>query len=165
MVAMVSRDTTLVKVVKMLKQYIPYSLVKVGEKTTKRPHGSTTNPSDWMSYDEALTKGADGVGFVFTSDDSYFFIDIDHCLIDGKWSPLAIELCQTFTGCYVEISQSGTGLHIIGSYSSIPEHSCKNIALGLELYHTERFVALTGTGAQGSWEHDATSALNTSGGR
>ena len=145
----------------MLKQYIPYSLVKVGEKTTKRPHGSTTNPSDWMTYDEALAKGADGVGFVFTSDDSYFFIDIDHCLVDGQWSPLAIELCQTFAGCYVEISQSGTGLHIIGSYSSIPEHSCKNIALGLELYHTERFVALTGTGAQGSWEHDATSALNT----
>lgn len=157
---MVSRDTTLVKVVKMLKQYIPYSLVKVGEKTTKRPHGSTTNPGDWMTYDEALAKGADGVGFVFTSEDNYFFIDIDHCLVDGQWSPLAVELCKTFAGCYVEISQSGTGLHIIGSYTSIPEHACKNIPLGLELYHTERFVALTGTGAQGSWECDATSALN-----
>lgn len=143
------------------KQYIPYSLVKVGDKTTKRPHGSTTNPNDWLTYGDALTRGADGVGFVFTDTDPYFFIDIDHCLIDGTWSPLAVELCQTFAGCYVEISQSGTGLHIIGRYSSIPEHACKNIPLGIELYHTERFVALTGSSAQGSWEHDATGALNT----
>lgn len=143
------------------KQYIPYSLIKAGDKTTKRPHGSTTNPDDWLTYDDALARGADGVGFVFTDTDPYFFIDIDHCLIDGAWSPLAVELCQTFAGCYVEISQSGTGLHIIGRYSSIPEHTCKNIPLGIELYHTERFVALTGSSAQGSWEHDATGALNT----
>lgn len=144
-----------------LKQYIPYSLIKVGNKTTKRPHGSTTNPNDWLTYGDALTRGADGVGFVFTDTDPYFFIDIDHCLIDGAWSPLAVELCQTFAGCYVEISQSGTGLHIIGSYSAIPEHACKNVQMGIELYHTERFVALTGSSAQGSWEHDATGALNT----
>lgn len=144
-----------------LKQYIPYSLMKDGKKTTKRPHGSTTNPSDWMTREEAAAKGGDGVGFVFTSSDPYFFIDIDHCLVDGQWTPLATELCRAFAGCYVEISQSGCGLHIIGSYSSIPEHSCKNIPLGLELYHTERFVALTGTSAQGSWDFDATVALNT----
>ena len=143
------------------KQYIPYSLIKAGDKTTKRPHGSTTNPDDWLTYGDALARGADGVGFVFTDTDPYFFIDIDHCLIDGAWSPVAVELCQTFAGCYVEISQSGTALHIIGRYSSIPEHTCKNIPLGIELYHTERFVALTGSSAQVSWEHDATGALNT----
>jgi len=162
---MVNRNTALVKAAKMMiterKQYIPYSLVKAGDKMTKRPHGSTTNPNDWLTYADAVAIDADGVGFVFSDDDPYFFIDIDHCLTNGTWSPLAVELCQTFAGCYVEVSQSGTGLHIIGRYSSIPHHACKNTSLGIELYHTERFVALTGLNASGSWENDVTSALNS----
>lgn len=100
-----------------------------------------------------------GVGFVFTPDDPFFFLDADNALqADGQWSPLAHELCGMFPNAAVEVSQSGTGLHIIGS-GAIPDHGCKNIPLGLELYHEARFVALTGAGAVGSVLTDCSAAL------
>lgn len=100
-----------------------------------------------------------GVGFVFTADDPFYFLDLDGALqADGQWSPVAHELCTLFAGAAVEISQSGSGLHIIGS-GAVPAHGCKNIPLGLELYHEGRFVALTGTGATGSALTDCTAAL------
>ena len=34
-----------------------------------------------------------------------------------------------------------------------PEHKCKNIALGIELYTSERFIALTGNSASGDASH------------
>lgn len=103
----------------------------------------------WLSSDiacaEATKRGAGwGVAFVLTGDDPFFFIDIDNALHDGKWSELAIELTQSFPGAAVEVSQSHTGLHILGKISSFPDHACKNIQLGLECYTEKRFIALTG---------------------
>lgn len=89
-----------------------------------------------------------GVGFVFTAEDPFFFLDIDNALQAGQWSPLAVELCTAYAGCFVEVSQSGTGLHIIGSTPPI-QHGTRNPSQGLELYTSNRFVALTGTGARG----------------
>ncbi|HQT27148.1 MAG TPA: hypothetical protein PLK99_11245, partial [Burkholderiales bacterium] len=79
----------------------------------------------------------------------YFFVDIDDCLVDGKWSPLALSILAMFPGAYMEVSRSGTGLHIIGTARTIPAHLCKNAALHIELYTDKRFCALTGTHAQG----------------
>lgn len=113
------------------------------------------DPANWLSADVALQMAqlfgdGHGVGFVFTDQDPFFFVDID-AAYDGQWSPLAVELCNTFTGAAVEVSQSGTGMHIIGTLSgAVPNHGCKNQPLGLECYTSERFVALTGTGATGS---------------
>lgn len=100
-----------------------------------------------------------GVGFVFTADDPFWFLDIDGALqADGQWSPLAVELCHALPGAAVEISQSGRGLHIIGT-GAVPAHGCKNIPLGLEFYHEGRFVALTGAGAVGSVLTDCSALL------
>lgn len=101
-----------------------------------------------------------GVGFVFTNTDPYFFIDIDAGYDGQQWSNLSQSLCASFPGAYVEISQSGTGLHIIGRYTGQPpEHSCKNEPLGIECYTADRFVALTGTSATGNPETDHTQSL------
>jgi len=130
---------------------IPYSPI-TGRKA------SSTNPAEWGTYDQAASMaGMTGVGFVFTARDPFFFLDVDKALVNGQWSQLAQELCARFPGAAVEVSQSGTGLHIIGSYASLPEHRNKNIPLGLELYTQERFVALTGLQAVGSvsTQHDA----------
>lgn len=99
-----------------------------------------------------------GAGFVFTDADPYFFKDIDHAWNGAAWSPLAIELCSRLAGCAIEVSHSGTGLHIIGRTAKL-EHGCRNTPLGLELYTSGRFVALTGINATGSCEADATAAL------
>lgn len=117
---------------------------------------STTNPADWGTYEQAAALDM-GVGFVFTERDPFFFGDVDKALVNGQWSQLAQELCARFAGAAVEVSQSGTGLHIIGRYSAPFIHKNKNTPLGLELYTKERFVALTGTHAQGSADtvHDA----------
>lgn len=132
---------------------VPYS-PKTGHRA------SSTNPADWGTYEQAAAlPGMDGVGFVFTEADPFFFLDVDKCLVAGQWSQLAQELCARFPGAAVEISQSGTGLHVIGSYTSVPEHGCRNTVLGIELYTTERFVALTGNGAIGSVSTDHTPAL------
>lgn len=101
----------------------------------------------WLTHDEArveaLARGPDhGVGFVLTAAAGFWFLDIDNCLTPaGTWSPLALDLCQRLSGAAVEVSHSGRGLHIFGR-GDVPEHGCKNTALGLELYHDGRFVAL-----------------------
>lgn len=101
-----------------------------------------------------------GVGFVFTANDPYFFIDIDSAYNGQQWSQLSQTICSNFPGAYVEVSQSGTGLHIIGRYQGVaPDHSCKNEPLGIECYTQDRFVALTGLSAIGDSETDHTRQL------
>lgn len=142
---------------------IPYSPVPAyaGHKA------SSTNPAHWGTYDQAATfaaaQGMAGVGFVFTERDPFFFGDVDKALQpDGTWSRPALELCERFAGAAVEVSQSGTGLHIIGSYTgALPDHRNKNIPLGIELYTKERFVALTGSGAVGDASAPMDAALAT----
>lgn len=129
---------------------------KIDKKPVHPQTGWVSDPHDptiWVDADTAISRAAGGtlgVGFVFTASDPFFFLDIDGALgADNKWSPLANQLCETFKGAAVEVSQSGKGLHIIGS-GEYPPHSCRNTPLGLEFYTEKRFVALTGIGAQGS---------------
>lgn len=129
------------------------------------PHNAHS-PEIWCSFDEAVANHAkadrgygSGVGFVFTAADPFWFVDIDGALLpDNTWSILANDLCQRLTGAAVEVSQSGRGLHIIGS-GAVPEHGCKNIPLGLELYTELRFVALTGSQASGDVRVDCSAAM------
>lgn len=101
-----------------------------------------------------------GLGFLFTEQDPFFFLDIDKCLSESReWSPLAVELMGAFPGAAIEVSQSGTGLHIFGRGTPI-EHAKKNESLGIELYTEKRFVALTGTNAIGDANTEHTNALH-----
>jgi len=125
---------------------------------------SAHDPAFWTDAATAIAAAAQwgapyGVGFVFTEADPFWFLDIDGCLqADGQWSPLAVAMCQAFTGAAVEVSQSGQGLHIFGT-GRPPAHGCKNEPLHLELYHTGRFVALTGVGAIGNAAADFSHVL------
>lgn len=53
------------------------------------------------------------VGFVFTRDDPFVGIDLDHCRDPetGKIKPWALEIVAKLNS-YSEVSPSGTGLHI-----------------------------------------------------
>lgn len=153
----------------MLKDYNQFILCRVaqdGRKLPCDPHGKTAdahNPANWLSYNEACKqaeKQGCAIGFVLTDNDPFFCVDIDNCLMpDGKdWNPLSKEICAKFPGAMVEVSQSGKGLHIWGSYSAIPPHSCKNTKLGLELYQDKRFIIL-GKDQKGTPDTDQTKAL------
>jgi len=121
---------------------------------TGRKHNAH-DPAIWMSAEEAqdLVKSGvgQGIGFSFAASDPFFFLDIDEALHDGQWALLAQQLCTYMRGCFVEISMSGTGLHIIGT-GKAGEHACKYKAAdcNVDLYTEGRFVALTGTGAYGN---------------
>lgn len=123
------------------------------------------NAAIWLDADTACSLAASrgfgyGVGFVFTENDPFFFIDIDHCFVNGAWSQFAVDTIQQFAGAAVEVSQSGTGLHIIG-YGQAPKQRRKKEQSGLfELYTELRFVALTGNGASGGITVDHTSTLS-----
>lgn len=123
------------------------------------------DPAAWTTFANASFLAAQlgpdyGVGFFFTKPDPFFFLDIDNCLIDGAWSSTANDLMSRLSGAAIEVSQSGTGLHIFGAYRGAPpKHACKNIPLGLELYTSGRFVALTGKGAVGDASVDCTASL------
>lgn len=156
-------------------QFIVYKLVpsttRIGKtdkypidwRTGQMPLKGSGASSIWTDADNAIAVanalGADyGVGFSFAESDPFWFLDIDNCLVDGDWSPLAKSLLAAFPGAAVEVSQSGRGLHIIGT-GTPPPHACKNVAYGLELYHTDRFVALTGTHATGDAGADMSAVL------
>lgn len=125
-------------------------------------------PTNWTTADVALAMAAHhdrgygaGVGFVFTAADPFVFLDIDGALQpDRQWSPLAQALCARFAGAAVEVSQSGAGLHVIGTVTTPPPHGTRNVPLGLELYTQKRFVALTGNGVQGSVSADVSAAMH-----
>lgn len=147
-------------------QFILYKLVpsttkpgKLDKVPMSAVHGygaSTTNPAHWTTYDRAVAylaahPGAyDGIGFVFTLNDPFFFLDIDGAYVNGAWSQLATALCGQLAGAAIEVSQSHTGLHIFGTCTKPLEHANKDQPNGLELYTTERFVALTGISATGN---------------
>lgn len=159
------------------RQFILYKLVPDGIKTKKLPVDHRTlqvfladqqwqqDPQAWTDAQNALSLvqmcGPDhGVGFFFTKDDPFYFVDIDKCKQDdGTWSPVAMDVLAHLPGAAVEVSQSGTGLHIFGKGQPL-DHACKNIPFGLEFYTEKRFVALTGTNTIGSADTDNTSTLS-----
>ena len=94
---------------------IPYN-ARTGQRA------SSTDVSTWCTYEEAVSayyNGAGryaGIGFVFTQADPFFFLDIDDCLDDatGQWKPHAVNMCNWLNASFIERSQSGRGLHLIG---------------------------------------------------
>jgi hypothetical protein len=157
------------------KQFIVYksvpSVSRPG-KTDKYPVDHRTghfpvsahDPQYWLDSETAIRTAGSwgepfGVGFVFTEQDPFWFLDIDGCLqADGQWNPVSQQLSGLLSGCAVEISQSGKGLHFFG-IGRPPAHGCRNDAYGLEFYHAGRFAALTGIGAIGNAACDASSIL------
>lgn len=121
------------------------------------------DPAGWGTFEQArgaLDRLGPGyaLGFIFTEHDPFWFLDLDHCLVEGQWTPAASAICEYFAGAAIEISTSGTGLHIFGT-GALPEHGCRCAAHGLELYHTGRGAVLTGTGAIGSAAFDCSDRM------
>lgn len=148
------------------KQFIVYKLVP----STKRPGKTDKFPCDfrtgavvsahdaqyWTDCDTAIAAavnfgGSYGVGFVFTDNDPFFFLDIDNQLSKDKaWSPQAIEMCGMVAGVAIEVSQSGDGMHAIGIGRPPDNRSIESPLKVGGLYYSRRFVALTGVNIVGN---------------
>lgn len=110
--------------------------------------GNTAKSNDsgtWGTYQQAKLlmeqdKSISGLGFMF-SHSPYVGIDIDHCIVDGKMSKLALNIVYEFQS-YTEYSPSGTGIHIICK-GKLPGAGRKNSNLGLEMYDSGRYFTVT----------------------
>ena len=115
---------------------IPYSALYNGR-------ASTANSRAWTSYENALQglKSGKYGGLGFVLDKDITFIDLDHCRSDnGVLTPLAKNIIDNFKDTFIEVSQSGNGLHIFVLGTVKKAVKTKEI----ELYSTGRYAALTG---------------------
>jgi primase-polymerase (primpol)-like protein len=93
------------------------------ERPTKVPYrldgstrASTTDASTWTTFERAFDAyervRAHGVGFVFTADDPFCGIDLDHVSDGGELHPTAAAIVGELDS-YAEWSPSGHGVHVI----------------------------------------------------
>lgn len=108
---------------------------------------SSTEQSTWSRHRDAAASTA-GVGCGFVLDgDGVVCLDLDHALDgDGVPLPWAQNLLTAAAGStWVEVSRSGSGLHIWG-YGTLPHGRRIPVGAGtVELYGTGRYIAVTGT--------------------
>ena len=145
------------------------------QKQTKVPYNprtgqpaSSTDPSTWGTFDEACKAKAEGgysgIGFVFTPDDPFVFVDLDDCrdCQTGAVTALAQGFLNVFEGCAVEVSQSGKGLHIVASATdksaldSLRNKWPSADGKTCECYRHSRFIAFGG----GDWTGDPSKVVS-----
>jgi len=150
---MIEHAHTLPSQMNARKQWVLWRKERRNGKDTKVPYqptgarASTTQPDTWSSLQDCqavlLTKPGrfDGLGFVFSNDDPFVGIDIDHVQPDN---PLVGAIVKRFDS-YAEISQSGQGVHIIIKARK-PRRESKFTFRGLdfEIYSQGRYFVMTG---------------------
>ncbi len=132
-------------------QWVAWKLEQREGKPTKVPYiaggvgrADTTDLMTWRTFEQAVTAletgRYNGIGFVFCSGDHYTGIDLDDCRDPetGELEAWAEKVVEDFGG-YAEVSQSGTGVHII------VKGKTPNAKRGqVEAYSIERFFVMTG---------------------
>jgi len=113
----------------------------------------TTSPQTWGTFMEALSAyerfKLDGIGFVFTYENPYVGIDIDHCIDEnGNMNEVARDIILRLNS-YAEISPSGSGIHILCK-GQLPEGKKRDSNIGLEMYSEKRYFTVTGNIVPGS---------------
>jgi len=132
---------------------------KGGTKQTKVPFrtdgkpASSTDPKDWVNFDAAVhaVRSNDkfsGVGFVFRRDSGLVGIDLDRCRDpkNGETEPWAKAILHELNS-YTELSQSGSGWHVIVK-GSLPDGG--NRKGRVEMYDRDRYFVMTGKRALNS---------------
>lgn len=133
-----------------LPNWCVWRLEKIDGRETKIPYNARTGEkaksndrATWCTFPEAAQKVESGkykgVGFML-SDSPYVCVDLDHCLDGGEKEAWARGIVQMLGG-YVEVSQSGTGLHIFGR-ASVQRGRRNDL---IEIYPDKRFIAMTGS--------------------
>ena len=128
-------------------------------RTTKIPYSpnyegkaKTNDSTTWSSYTKVKTIFEkyktiyDGIGIVLNKQSNIVFIDIDHCFENGEILEEAKNIINMFPGSYIELSQSGEGVHIL-TRGKI-DKNIKNSKYGIEMYDNKRFIAFTGNSIQ-----------------
>ncbi|MBC9954933.1 DNA primase [Leucobacter sp. cx-42] len=103
---------------------------------------SSTDPSTWATYAEADTS-PHGAGLGFVLGDGIACIDLDHVITDEELHPAAAELVSHYPSNYIEVSPSGTGLHIWGLSPERPGTRRIENGISVERYSSGRYITIT----------------------
>jgi len=105
---------------------------------------SINDSSKWASFEEAReAEVGDGVGFVLNGD-GVVCIDLDDCVENGQVSAEAQALIDSLPKTFVEVSPSGTGLHIWGYGSVGTGRRFERDGLKVEVYGDGRYLTVSG---------------------
>lgn len=122
----------------------------VRRSATKRPltasgtPARSNDPSTWTTYENATASTAgDGLGFVLNGD-GIICVDIDHCLTDGVLSADAEAFLATLPATYIEISPSGTGLHVWGRGMVLTARRFRHTPMQGEVIGSRKYATVTG---------------------
>lgn len=111
----------------------------------------SNNPDTWADFDTALAASEkySGLGFMF-GESAYFGVDLDDMpedlnrFLNGEEGGIVGEFVDTL-GSYTELSQSGTGIHIICRGKLPPGGRKRKYDYGgFEMYDSGRFFVMTG---------------------
>ena len=115
---------------------------------------SAQDPANWMPFDmceqwanylntqlgtDTTTRYA--MGFYFTRNCGYWFLDVDKAINNGQISDVGNYLITALQGAAFEYSSSGTGFHMFGRGQLPEDWQQKPTGTGLELYNDGRGVA------------------------
>lgn len=108
-------------------------------------YASVSDSSTWSTFSEVDASGVGlGVGFVLDGD-GVVCIDLDHCLEGGRLAGWARDVLRSLPRTYVEVSPSGTGLHIWG-FGNVEAAQVvrREDGGGVEVYGDSRYLTVTG---------------------
>jgi len=146
-------------------QWVCWRLETRVGKPTKVPYtpgterrASSTELMTWTTFEEALAAYAageppyDGIGFVFCSADPFVGVDLDDCRDpeSGVITAWAKKIISRVQEGYVEVSPSGTGVHIIVEGTVRDGRTRKEVHLQgevagrVEMYGRGKFFTMTG---------------------
>lgn len=139
------------------RQWVVWRYEERDGKPTKVPYNArtggkalSTKPATWSPFDVALQvrERYDGIGFVFSKDDPYVGIDLDHARdaetgeITAPWAEEVLRRLDSYT----EVSPSGTGLHVIvrGELPGKGIKEDRDDGTRIEIYDRSRYFTCTG---------------------
>jgi primase-polymerase (primpol)-like protein len=102
------------------------------------------------------------LGYILKETDPFFVIDLDNCIITNtegtrEYTAIAIEILPLFPGAAVQVSNSGSGIHIYGMLTECLPHKCWYP--GIEFYTGARLIAISKNPVIGNINTDHTEAI------
>lgn len=140
------------RVLRECAQWVVWQYVERNGRNVKMPYNPNTgkpakvnDPLTWGTYSQACSVAYryDGLGFVFTENDPFVGIDMDHCIDEeGHIEKDAQDLIKKLDS-YSEKSPSGAGLHII--ITGCIKDGRKGLRKEtIEVYAQDRYFTVTG---------------------
>jgi putative DNA primase/helicase len=145
-----SRFLNIPEELRQLPRWVNWRIEQRAGKPTKVPkqpsgvNADSTAPKTWSTFERvSQTNGKfDEIGFVFTKEAGDVGIDLDKCRDPktGETEKWALDIIKELDS-YTELSQSGTGWHVIVKGSLPPGGNRKG---RVEMYDSKRFFCMTG---------------------